>query len=117
MRSMQQHDAEMQRIVENAHTELGWICSQEGRMLSYAVLLVKYHSMIDNATQIQAPPPEQMCKHGAVRSPVKHPQNVAPDCMRTEPDPVIQAPGCPTKCVYAGSLPAHWYWLKADELA
>lgn len=114
---MKQHDNDMKAMAERAYEDLRWMCSSEGHLLSLAVLMSTYESIIENPKLISAP--KQVCDKPPLFEPVK---------------PIDQRQRCKTKTanvsdIDASSLPActlfcsdvdmpedTWWWLPAESL-
>lgn len=111
---MQEHDQEMQQMVKDAHREVGWTCSVQGRMLALAVLLVKYQGLLQDSHLVEKP--QQMCAWGAPRELCVYTRDESPECMYAHPSPILEKPGCPTVCSYYGLRVKDWYWLSSKDL-
>lgn len=136
---MRAHDGAVRAMADRAVAEVGWTCTVRGRMLAFAVLLVKYHALVDPgfydherqlgehrhhpdvARWVVVPPRASRCEWGPARWAHRYrgllPRDDRVQCEQASSSSSrsLRMEGCPSTC-FKGLQEADWRWVAADDL-
>ncbi|CAI5934526.1 unnamed protein product [Closterium sp. NIES-64] len=115
IRWAQENDDAAQRLVHAANHMAQYACTWSGRRLYWALLLVKYHDVLQDPSAITEPTANEMCTKQPLLQPPPNATNPAlVHCA--DPDAPKHQPDCAFFCAKATIPDSGLIWLRADVL-
>ncbi|CAI5460282.1 unnamed protein product [Closterium sp. Yama58-4] len=115
IRWAQENDDAAQRLVHAANHMAQYACTWSGRRLYWALLLVKYHDVLQDPSAITEPTANEICTKQPLLQPPPNATNPAlVHCA--DPDAPKHQPDCAFFCAKATIPDSGLIWLRADVL-